>query len=399
MTSLVEHISHRSATTSFAESATGYHTGRSVLFMIDQLTELGGAERMMFELANRLKKLGYMVTIVTFRENPNPEAYSYFPEVIIFPIRSCLSWQAVQVGRKIRRLIRQRNIVLAQTYFESSDLFGAAVCRLSGVREICSSRRDMGLLRTSKHMFLYKLCTPLYSRVLAVSKRVAQWHQRQDAIMPQRVEVIYNGVPLDRYNHRVDRDRVRNAFRIPPNATMVTTVANINPWKGLDVFLETAAIVHSQHPETAFVIAGDKTDIEHYEVLKARARELGISSNVFFLGRVTDIPSLLMSSDIFALLSRTEGFPNVVVEAMAAKIPVVATDVGGTSEIVTDGVSGYLVPSEDHQTAAATILSLLSVPSRGDRITHAARVLVEERFSMETMVQRHIEVYDALLSA
>ncbi|MGO4214380.1 glycosyltransferase, partial [Terriglobus sp. YAF25] len=108
---------------------------------------------------------------------------------------------------------------------------------------------------------------------------------------------------------------------------------------------------------------------------------------------------LLMSSDIFTLLSRTEGFPNVVIEAMAARIPVVATDVGGTSEVVTDGVTGYLVPSEDHLAAAAAVLSLLSFPPRGDCLTNTARALVEQQFSIETMVQRHIEVYDALLSA
>ena len=372
---------------------------RSILFLIDQLTEMGGAERMMFELANRLKKLGYTVSIITFRDNPSPEAYTYGAEVIVLPIRSCLSWQAIGVARKIRQIIREKNIAIAQTYFESSDLFGAVVCWLSGVRKICSSRRDMGLLRTRKHMLLYKLCAPLYSRVFAVSKRVAGWHQQRDAIVPQKMEVIYNGVYLATYNHRIDRDQVRKAFGIPLDVPVVTTIANINPWKGLDVFLETAAIVHNQYPEIAFVIAGDKTDLEHYQMLQDRVQELGLSSNVFFLGRVSDVPSLLMSSDIFTLLSRTEGFPNVVIEAMAARVPVVATDVGGTSEVVTDGVTGYLVPCEDHLTAAATVLSLLSFPPRGDRLTNTARALVEQQFSIETMVQRHIEVYDALLSA
>jgi glycosyltransferase involved in cell wall biosynthesis len=178
----------------------------------------------------------------------------------------------------------------------------------------------------------------------------------------------------------------------------VTTVANINRWKGLDVFLDAAAIVHRQHPDTVFVIAGDKTDRDCYHQLCSRAEQLGLASHVFFVGRVEDVPSLLLASDVFALLSQTEGFPNVVIEAMAAGIPVVATDVGGTSEALIDGLSGYLVPNGDHEAAAARIHSLLSQPDQARSLIRAARALVETKFSMEAMVQRHVEVYDALLS-
>ncbi len=374
-------------------------SSRSILFVIDQLTELGGAERMMFELARQLSRQGYRITMITFRDSPSPEAYTLADELIILPLRSCFSLRAISVAWKMRSIIRERKITLAQTYFESADLFGALICKLSGIRHICSSRRDMGLLRTTKHALLYRLCTPLYSRVLAVSQRVAHWHQQQDSVRPERMQVIYNGVRLEAYDRPINRQQVRRMLGIPENGPLVTTISNINPWKGLDIFLEAAALVHGEYPDTVFAIAGDWTDLEHYNHLCRRMDALGLSACVFFLGRVKEIPSLLLASDVFALLSRTEGFPNVVIEAMAARIPVVATDVGGTSEAVIDGATGYLVPNEDYSQAAARISTLLSDPEQRNRIATSARQRVEKEFSIDQMTKKHTEVYDALLSA
>jgi len=370
----------------------------SVLFLIDQLTELGGAERMMFALARSLSEIGYRTTIVTLREQPSPEAYRYADDLIVLPTRSCLSKQGLQTLGRLRQIIQEREVCLVQTYFESADLFGAIASRLAGVRAICSSRRDMGLLRSTKHNVLYRILTPLYSHVFAVSEKVARWHQEKDRIAAKRISVIHNGVALERYDQRVQREQPSQTSDASPRPLMITTVANVNPWKGIDVFLRTAAIVHQEFPQTIFAVAGDWTDREHLQELHAIADDLGITDYVHFMGRVEDVPSLLQTTDIFALLSRTEGFPNVVIEAMAASLPTVATEVGGTPEAVTEGVTGYLVPNEDHVRAADRIIHLLRNPELREKMGSAARALVATEFSIQAMVTRHVEVYDALLA-
>lgn len=372
---------------------------RSILFLIDQLTELGGAERMMFTLARSLSEIGYRTTIVTLREGPSPEAYKFTDELIVYPTRSCFSMQGLQTLYRLRKIIRERNVCLMQTYFESADLFGAIAGRLAGVRAICSSRRDMGILRTTKHNLLYRLLTPLYSHVFAVSEKVATWHRQKDRIAADRVSVIHNGVALNRYEQLPQNITTTRNLNLTQATPLITTVANINSWKGLDVFLQTAAIVHKQYPQAVFAIAGDWTDRKHLQELQSLRHDLGIDHCVHFLGQVEDVPTLLRNTDIFALLSRSEGFPNVVIEAMAASLPTVATHVGGTPEAVVDGVTGFLVANEDHHCAAEHIMRLLHSVELRKQMGTAARARVEDKFSIHAMVSRHVEVYDALLAS
>src|SRR6185312_9114532 len=196
--------------------ATGFAAQpRSVLFLIDQLTELGGAERMMFTLARSLSLRGYRVSIVTLRDNPSPEAYKLADEIIVLPMRSCLSRDAFQCMHALVELIRLRDVTLVQTYFESADIFGAVVSWIAGVQAVCSSRRDMGILRSRKHRLLYRILTHCYSHIFAVSEQVAHWHQRTDRIPRDKLSVIHNGVAIERYQRETDLTSVRSAFGIP----------------------------------------------------------------------------------------------------------------------------------------------------------------------------------------
>ena len=380
-----------------AAKPTPVHQQRSILFLVDQLTELGGGERALFQLARALVTHGYHVSVVTFRGDPNPEAYALFPKITILHLRSCFSVEAIRVGMKLRKLIHQEAVTIVQTYFESSDIFGALVARFCGVKHIVSSRRDMGILRSSRHHVAYRLMRRCYSAVIAVSLEVRAWHLKTDRLAEQQIHVIHNGLELDRYVAPADPDKVRRAMGIEVGAPLVTTIANINVWKGLDIFLNAAAHVHRRHPDAIFVIAGDWTDVGLTAALRSQAHALGIERVVRFLGRISDVQPLLFASDVFALLSRTEGFPNVVIEAMAAGLPVVATSVGGTPEALEDAVTGFLVPNEDHQAAAACIDSLLSDLSMRIELGRAGRRRVEERFSAQQMVRKHLEVYDALV--
>ncbi|AFL87555.1 glycosyltransferase [Terriglobus roseus DSM 18391] len=371
---------------------------RSVLFLIDQLTELGGAERMMFALADALPRHGYQVTVVTLRDQVSEEAHKLARDIVVLPIHSCFSLEGLRAIRTLVRMMREREVSLVQTYCESSDLIGVFAARLAGVHNLCSSRRDMGILRSLKHRVAYKFLAPLYTRVIAVSDGVAERHRQMDGLAAGRMAVIRNGVDLDRYRLKSDATRILPQLGIPTNMLLVTTVANVNRWKGLDVFLKAAALVRQRNADVHFAIAGDWTDGQHLKELRALAEQLCVTEYVHFLGHVDDVPSLLRASDVFLLLSRSEGFPNVVIEAMAASLPVIATDVGGTREALLDGVTGYLVADQDHHAAAQHMISLLSHANKRRLMGAAGRQLVEENFSIQTMVKRHMEVYDAILA-
>jgi glycosyltransferase involved in cell wall biosynthesis len=372
------------------------HTNRSILFLVDQLTELGGGERCLFQLARELRHHGYHVSVITFRGDLNPEAHDLFDNITILPLRSCFSLGALRVTWALRSFIKRERVTIVQTFFESSDTFGALVARLSGVAHIVSSRRDMGFLRSRKHQIVYRVLSPLYSSVIAVSEQVRKWHLTSDHLREEQICVIHNALDVESYIATENSNDVRRTYGLPLNGAIITTIANVNHWKGVDVFLEAAAIVLDDHPDAIFVIAGDWTDLALMASLRTQAHRLGIERSVHFLGRIADVRPLLFASDVFALLSRSEGFPNAVIEAMAAGLPVVATAVGGTPEAVEDSVTGFLVDNEDYRWAAACTSSILSSPSMRSALGVAGRRKVEDCFSLQRMIQKHLEVYDAL---
>jgi glycosyltransferase involved in cell wall biosynthesis len=130
--------------------------------------------------------------------------------------------------------------------------------------------------------------------------------------------------------------------------------------------------------------------------LNALVETLGLSANVRFLGKANNVQELLEQCDVFCLLSRSEGMSNALLEAMAAGIPCVATAVGGTPEVIEDGRTGYLVPSEDAGAAAERILRLLDHPEEARQIGEAARLVVRQRFSAQRMVDDLVRSYEGL---
>ncbi len=377
--------------------AEGRPQGTSILFLVDQLTQLGGGERVMFELARRLPAQGFAVSVVSFRGDPDPAVPSLCDGVTFMPLRSCFGIEAARVGLRLRHLIHERRVEIVHTFFETADLYGSLIAKLSGVRHIVSSRRDMGILRSGKHHLAYRLLGPMYSAVLAVSEQVRLQHMQADRLRPQRVKVIYNGIEPARFARKAAGCETRAGLGIPEGARLVSTIANINPWKGVDVFLRCAAEVARVRPDTYFAIAGDFTDAALTADLIALTASLNLQDRVCFLGRVADVNGLLLASDVFCLLSRTEGLPNVVLEAMACALPTVATRVGGTPEVVEDGVTGFLVETEDYAAASRRVLTLLRNSTVAQAMGHAARERVMRNFTVDTMVQKHVEIYDTLL--
>jgi glycosyltransferase involved in cell wall biosynthesis len=132
------------------------------------------------------------------------------------------------------------------------------------------------------------------------------------------------------------------------------------------------------------------------QLLEREAAELGMADRVLFAGYRADAPALLRSFDVFALPSTIEGLPLVVLEAMAAGVPVVATPVGGVGELVRDGETGLLVPPEDPDALAAALRRLLAEPETARRLTEAAGAHVAERFSERVMCERVLAVYEDL---
>ena len=226
-------------------------------------------------------------------------------------------------------------------------------------------------------------------RHIAVSRHVAwRLHDRFD-VPGERIAVIPNAVTLAPPAPRDAALRAR--VLLGQRAPLVLTVARLDAQKGVAYLLDAAAEV----PDAIFVIAGEGPE---RATLEARASALGIAHRVRFLGHRRDVPPLLAIADLFVLPSLWEGLPLSVLEAMAAGVPVVATRIGGTDELVRDGETGTLAPPENGPALAEAIRAALYDRERALRMAAAARALVEREHSSAVMVSATSALYEELLA-
>jgi glycosyltransferase involved in cell wall biosynthesis len=203
--------------------------------------------------------------------------------------------------------------------------------------------------------------------VIASSRASAERHRGGRAIL--------SSIDLSPYE-TLDRGRARASLGAGENDRIIGIVGRLQPWKGQDVFLRACAEVARTHADARFVVIGGTPggfSAEFPARLQTLARELGIDEATRFLGHRDDVPALLPGLDVFVNASYAEPFGLVTIEAMAAGVPIVATDSGGTLEIITHGETGTLVTTGDPAAMAAAISAYLDDPGRAGRIAGTAR--------------------------
>jgi glycosyltransferase involved in cell wall biosynthesis len=255
------------------------------------------------------------------------------------------------------------------------------------------SRRSVNLdgkYREEINRFL----APLAQKHIAVSDMVRQIEIENTRVPPAKVLTIYNGIDPTPFAQPIDRTATRQQWGISPDAPLVGMVARLTPAKGLPILLKAFAIVHANLPTARLLLVGTG---ELESDLMAQTNALDLQNVVIFAGLRKDVPAFLACLDLFVLSSLWEGFPNVLLEAMSAGLPAVATTVGGTPELVLDGETGLLVPPADAEKLAHAILSLLQNPEQRKKMGEAGLARVKEKFSIGNMVQQTESLYDTLL--
>jgi glycosyltransferase involved in cell wall biosynthesis len=368
-----------------------------VLFIVDELVEMGGAERALMRMIRGLPRERFRPTAITFRADEGQPLIANFPcPLLILPLGRTYDWNAFKVARKIRSYIRQQNVHIVHTFFETSDLWGGLVAKSTGHVALISSRRDMGILRTLKHRLGYQLLNRIFDRVVTVSEQVRKYSLEADRLPPAKVVTVYNGIE-DRWPVSGDRSRARCNLGLSDRDLIVTTVGHIRKVKGIDILAEAAARLKDRFPNMRCLVVGDVHDPEHMHELQELVATYQLDQQFRFIGPREDIPAILDASDVFVLPSRSEGFSNALVEAMLSRLPCVASDVGGNSEALHDGVNGYLVPNESVERMAEAIGLLLEDSELRNRLGDAGRRIALEVFSIEKMMDGIIGVYEAAL--
>jgi glycosyltransferase involved in cell wall biosynthesis len=364
-----------------------------VLLVLDQFPKtLGGGERIVLRLAALLPKYGYRVSILTFLVHPECNGLtSASCPIYVLPLQRTYDLNAFCAVLEFRRFLRFQRIQIVQTFFESSDIWAGLVTKMTSNAKLIWSRRDMGILRTRKHQVAYRLMAGVPDAVFSVSEQVRRHCIEVDRIDPARVHTIYNGLDF------ADKHTVGRYARVP-GEVRVTTVGNIRRVKGHDIFIKAAAVILPRFPGISFSIAGEVLEQDYFRELQTLVLDLNLSDHFHFVGGIADTHKYLSETEIFVLPSRSEGFSNAIIEAMAASLPVVATDVGGNAEAVKDGVTGFIIPPEDPVALSAAVIRLLSDPLQARAMGIAGKSAASEMFTTEAMMGRIVATYKDLLA-
>jgi glycosyltransferase involved in cell wall biosynthesis len=251
--------------------------------------------------------------------------------------------------------------------------------------------------------FFLRLSRRLADVIMTTGRKVAERHQKRLG-EAQHVVPFYPPVDCSEFTPRQDlRDEVRREWGIDHDAPVLGTVSNINPQKGIDQLI--LALVHTRHREPAarLVIVGSEHDThrKYATALRAEMMRWGLveGTDVVFTGSRSDVHRQVQGFDVFVMGSvpNSEGVPTVVLEAMSAGLPVVATDVGGVSEVVENGVTGFVVPPLQPAVLADAALEILNDRELLRQMSAEARARAVQRFDIGVCIRTHLEAFDAAL--
>jgi glycosyltransferase involved in cell wall biosynthesis len=336
-----------------------------------------------------LRRWGPFVTELSERRVPLTE----------YRVDTFRSMNAFVQQARLARDVRRQAIDIVHTYSFYGNVFAIPPGRVSAP-VVVASIRDRGPYLTAMQRRVQRHVCRLADCVLVNAEAVKRWLVA-DGYDGSRIVVIPNGVDLSRFAMPADRAQLRHALGMPATVKLVAVVSRLAALKGIEDFIDAAALVARRHDDVRFLVVGEPSPINnraYVDDLQSRARDRGLTDRVIFTGLRSDVPALLSAVDVSVMPSLNEALSNVLLESMAAGAAVVATDVGGTAEALVDGNNGVLIPPGNPTVMADAIVRLVDNPAYARELGENARRTIRDRYSLDRMVASTETLYDELLS-
>ena len=343
-----------------------------VLYLNPFSQQVSGPDESLMTLLDGLIPLGVEPTVLLPRYGPQVARYRQRGIHVEFTPMSLLKRRigprhmlsyvpSLLVGASsIAKIARSRRVEIIHTNMEVV-LDGAAAAAMAGIPHVLHYRGNT--LDEPKFVFdvLTRVWTGVSDKVFCISRGTADIFFRRG--LGSGVEVLYNPVDCSRYSAATRSDALRAELGAGPSDLLIGAVGRIHPRKDLVTFVRACAELATVCERVRFVVVGGAEapeEVVYERELRSLVDKLGIASQFVFCGPRTDVPNVMKALDVMVLSSRHEGFGRVVVEAMAAGVPVVATNEGALPELVADGETGFLFPATDHHRLSQCVLELLN---------------------------------------
>ncbi len=363
------------------------------ILQITSASSFGGGERYVADLTNALIARGHDLYAALRPQSPLIRHLRIPAENIkTLPLRNALDAPS---ARELARFVKKYKIAVVHAHMARDYSLAAYAARRNPTVKFIVTRHVLFPLGG-----LHRRTLAHASCIIAVSGAVGNQLRSQHLLSHDRIDVVRNGVDMPRFlraRAEFDRARFMRGKNLPEDCLLVGSVGELRTLKRHDDFIRAAAIVAKKFPESHFVVAGVDTSGsgEVRKQLEELVSHLGLGDRVHFLGWLDDAENLLCALDVFVSASETESFGLAIAEAMAAGTAVVATETEGAREVVADKETGLLVPIGNTQRLAESMLALLSDGDMRRRLREAARADVNERFSLDRMVDEIEKIYSA----
>lgn len=357
------------------------------LFLMINTFETGGSERQFTLLAQNASASTFEVHLGCV--NPRGPLAEQLGKVARFPLGGSLfGWKSLRTRLKLRHHLRQNKVEVAHAFDFYANLTLIPAARLARVPVVIGSHRQLGDLMTPAQ-FRTQAAAFRWCDAVVCNSRAGADRLEAAGLASEKLVVIGNALPAAAF------ETATPALPIDPGRLRVGMVARMNAhYKNHAGFLRIAAEIHKRCPEAEFLLVGDgplRPEIER------QAATLGVGERTIFLGDRRDIPAVLASMDIAVLTSDSEGLSNVILEAMAASVPVIAYNVGGNAELVNDR-RGMLVAAGNESEFVTAVNRLLSDANLRRLLGANARQFAEEHFSLDRVCRQYEGLYTTLLN-
>ncbi len=379
--------------------------------------EIGGAQEVVRTLVEYLASDDCQPIVCTFKDGPlrqDIERSGVYVEVLPARRHSVVALplfvvDMVGTWRALARLVKKHQVDVIQTHIvRSLDFLVLCLRYTTPLRVVLWTFHNVSFELTASqlakypwmlgpkklsHRLLYRLTSRLVDGFIAVSDDVKKAMLEIIGPIGDKVIVICNGVDTQKYRQMVDKRFVRAQLGLASDTRLIASVATLKEQKGHRYLIEALASIVPQHPDVHVLFIGDGPLRGE---LQLQVRRLDLDDHIHFLGNRQDVPELLAASDLFILPSLWEGLSMALLEAMATGLPIIASGVSGTTQVMVPGVTGLLVPPGDASELTGAITQLLSDHERAQAMGFAAKRRVEAQFSASKQAQEHVALYRQL---
>ena len=370
-----------------------------VLHLIDHvLSVYGGTEQHLIWLQNTLDRQQFELSCMVFSKmRCPPETFPVQPPVLgeIFGLGKISYLKRIWA---LSRYLCDNDIDLIHAFTPTDEpiaCYASLLARRKARKKIpvVGHRRNIGFSLNRKVLWKGRLTRPFGMRYIANSQAAVDAASEKEGIPRERFTVIHNPVSMARFEAGMASRLTRPELGLDSDAFVIGSVASLRPIKGHKTLLQALRLVVDKYPQTRLLCIGKQHEIEFFEELQALTAELDLERHVIWFGNIDNPFRVLPNFDLAVLASYSESFSNAILEYGVAGLPIVASNVGGMAEIITDGENGFLVPPEQSEILAEKMIQLIENQEIRKTVAHCIAETVRKNFDETVILKKYADFY------